>query len=555
MQTDPIPADQFSQYYADLIDDTYDCADRIVMSAYFPIGQSGGGFRSWWRDLMGNEERLDDAHLRRFAGRFARRVEAFCRKNRVQIIFAKTGERKQDLVEPSLPADASFRGVFCVIVGRAKASVMRVERRGGKIINIGKKHPLPFVNLYHFHIMDPEWGHLIIRFCPHPPFSALVVLNGHELVAREAAKCGIAFTKDQNCFTSISNPAGLATVAETLSHPGSVGRLEQVCGRWIYTACLSFALTPEEQIRTRFTYRFSLCQMEYSRNLLFTRGRVMEILFDELIARTWKLLDMHRLKKIFGFKRRPFKCSNQGDIARCEAEVVRPTWDLTVFKVHWGGLTVKIYTKGVRTLRIEAVAHRVEDLRCGKGIVRFPKIYAALRAIVYHFLCVIRSIDAPSVDLDTLDSFPLRSTIGTTTVPGIDITKPRMRALIEALIALSVRKDGFVLHDLTSKVNEILSQKGLSPTPHQVAYDLKKLRAKRIVHKIGKTHRYIILPESLRVIAALILLQDKVIRPIIAGVRKPKTRRNPKDRSLIDQQYERIHMDMIELFDLLKFAA
>jgi hypothetical protein len=34
-----------------------------------------------------------------------------------------------------------------------------------------------------FHIMDPAWGHMVIKMSGHPPFGAQVILNGHEYVA------------------------------------------------------------------------------------------------------------------------------------------------------------------------------------------------------------------------------------------------------------------------------------------------------------------------------------------------------------------------------------
>ena len=37
-----------------------------------------------------------------------------------------------------------------------------------------------------------------------------MILNGHEYVACQARKAGIAFTKEGNCFTTISDAAGLA---------------------------------------------------------------------------------------------------------------------------------------------------------------------------------------------------------------------------------------------------------------------------------------------------------------------------------------------------------
>jgi hypothetical protein len=91
----------------------------------------------------------------------------------------------------------------------------------GRIRRIKRKEPRAWVNHYHFHIMDRDWGHVIIRFCPHPPFNALVILNGHEWVAREAARRGLAFRKEDNCFTELSNARDLGHVAETLSSPES----------------------------------------------------------------------------------------------------------------------------------------------------------------------------------------------------------------------------------------------------------------------------------------------------------------------------------------------
>ena len=66
--------DEFSEYYSDYLDGIYDCADRIVLNGYFRLGCSPGGFRTWWRCLEGSDEKLDDTHLMRMAGRFSRRV-------------------------------------------------------------------------------------------------------------------------------------------------------------------------------------------------------------------------------------------------------------------------------------------------------------------------------------------------------------------------------------------------------------------------------------------------------------------------------------------------
>ena len=42
-----------------------------------------------------------------------------------------------------------------------------------------------------------------------------------------------------------------------------------------------------------------------------------------------------------------------------------PRWDLTIFKVHFGVLTLKGYTEGEHVLRFEAVCHNPNALRVG----------------------------------------------------------------------------------------------------------------------------------------------------------------------------------------------
>jgi hypothetical protein len=74
-----------------------------------------------------------------------------------------------------------------------------------------------------FHILDADWGHLTIKISGHPPFPAQVMLNGHEYVACRAHKAGLGFTKEGNCFTRISDAAGLAKIADTLSEPRAIG--------------------------------------------------------------------------------------------------------------------------------------------------------------------------------------------------------------------------------------------------------------------------------------------------------------------------------------------
>jgi hypothetical protein len=544
--------DEFSTYYADFLDGTYDCVDRIVLNAYFRLGQTPGGFRTWWRQLEGSDDTLDNNHLMRMAGRLSRRVRAHAKAHGIPVIDCSHGERKHDLAEQMLPKDPNFVGVFLILVGRAPAPVWDVARsKNGQIVEIARKNPWPYVNHYSFHILDPDWGHLTIKLCGHPPFGAQIILNGHEYVACQAKKAGITFTQEHNCFTEISDAAGLAKVADTLCSPDMIGRLTQVCERWIYSACLCFALDLAEQTQSGFHYEYSVFQTEYSRNLLFTRGGEMEQIVQGVIDRTRSRLDVKTLKTIFGLKKRPTR--RRGHPApRCEIVLERPTYDLTVFRLCFGKLTVKLYTKGEHVLRFEVVVHNTQDLRCGRTLAKFAVIMAHLQGIVNRFLNVLRGIDVVSISDAQLDTWPLASQVGQTRVGGVDINQPRMRAAIEAVMALAPAPVGFTSSDVAAKVQALTHT---AYTPRQAAYDLKKLRGKQVVSKIGASRRYETVPDGLQAVAALLVLRDKVIKPVLAGAGKPRRGPKPKNQSPIDAHYQTIQVEMRNLFQTIGIAA
>ena len=546
--------DELSAYFDEFLDGSYDCVDRIVLNAYNTVCYSAGGFRHWWRRLMGgSEEHLDNAHLMRMAGRFSRRVRAFAKAHQIPVIDCLRGERKHEIAEEYLATHPVRRGVFLILVARSVAPVWEVERSAkGVIRNLVKKHA--YVNHYSFHIMDPEWGHLTIKMAGHPPFGAQVILNGHEYVACQARNARIAFTKDGNCFTHLSDATALATIADTLSEARTIGRVTQVCERWIYSACLCCALAIEEQERTGFRYAYSVYQAEYSRNLLFVVGGQMEQVFARLVDRTRARLDVPHLKTLFGAKARP-RQRTRTPTPRLAVAVETPAYHRTVFKVDFGTLSLKAYTKGERVLRFEAIVHNTRDLGCGRVVARFPMIVARLREMLERFLTTLHCVDAAFIADTTLDDLPQPSQVGKTRVGGVDLHRPRMRAALAAVLALAPTPAGFNLAEFTAKVHAIAGYAASAYGPRQAAYDLKKLRGKHLVTKVSTCRRYQAPPDSLRTIAALLILRDQVIHPLLAGVRTRRVGRKPQTWSVIDARYETLRLEMRHLFHDLGIAA
>ena len=96
-----------------------------------------------------------------------------------------------------------------------------------------------------------------------------------------------------------------------------------------------------DQDRTLLRYSYSIYQVEYSRNLQFTSGAVMDRVFDTVVDRVRSRLDVPRLRTLFGVRQRPRGTGEPS--MKLSTTIERPSYEPAIFKVHFGLLTVKAY--------------------------------------------------------------------------------------------------------------------------------------------------------------------------------------------------------------------
>jgi hypothetical protein len=547
------PLDDFTRYHHKLLDGHYDCVDRIVLNGYFPLGQQGGGFRTWWRKLNGCDDGLDQKHLQDMAGRFSRRLRGWAKKEAVPVIYCAPGTRKHELAETYLPQDPHVQGLFLILVAKAPGLVWKVTKSKNGQPHLQRKTPWPYINHYHFHIIDAQWGHITIKMSGHPPFGIQIMLNGHEWVERQADKQTISVQKEGNCFVGGSFQS-LDQIADTLCDDHTIGRLTQLCDRWAYSSCLCFALDLDEQSRSQFRYRYSVYQIEYSRNLLFTRGTVLDTVYQGLIERTRQYMDVPKLCTIFGYKSRPH--NRRGKKAkRLQRILDQSAYDLTVFKLHFGPMTLKLYDKGPRVLRMEAVAHNTKGLRCGKVIEKLPIMLKKLQEMTIGFLNVVQAAHRSFLPDDALDSLIKPSQRGNRRLAGVDLQQPRIQAVSQAVLALAAKPQGFTVRELAEKTRQLQPGDVAHYTHRQAAYDLMKLRGKKLVERISTSRYYRIKSAGIRILAGLLTLREKVIKPVLAGLAKPRVGRPPKTIHPIDQHYINLQREMRHMLITLGLVA
>lgn len=504
--------DSLTEHYTALLEGEYDCIDRIVLNAYCPMLLVAGGVRNWYRKMEGSDNDMSDSSMMRYAGRFSRRVQSFCKKKNIPFVHFHTGERKHVEAEKLMPENKPFIGIFAVFVSRAPSLLWEVKKFDNGSIDIRRKKKTSLVNHYYFHIMDKDWGHITIRMCAHPPFSCNIILNGHEWVERHEDYNKLEVTKEGNCFTSYNNGEKLTQIADTLKFNG---QFERVCQRWIYS-CLWFVMDKKQQETTGFTYNFSIYQIEYSRNLLFKRGRQMDTVYQKIIDLTRGRLDIKRLKTIFGRKKRPYK--HKSTAPAPEVRIETPDYNLTIFKIHFGRLTVKLYDKGERTLRAEVVVHNTKDLKCKRGINSFGEIIEKLETIMGSFLSNLDYAHIATINDGTFEEIAKPTLSGKNRLAGIDFNKKRTKQVATVLLYLSMKPSGFTSLDLA---NEIKGRFDPQYSRRNASYDIRKFRGKKMVQKVKGHIRYILSEEGIKTITVVLCLLTKEMPALVSAIKSP----------------------------------
>jgi hypothetical protein len=100
--------------------------------------------------------------------------------------------------------------------------------------------------------------------------------------------------------------------------------------------------------------------------------------------------------------------------------------------------------------------------------------------------------------------------------PGLKFGQPRVMTLLLALTMFHHLIDGFRNHNLRQQVADLLGVTLAEYTPHQMTYDLRRLRLKGLIYRPPRTNRYFVTPYGWKVARLFSRLDARVFRPAMA---------------------------------------
>lgn len=496
-----------TERYKDKISGVIGCYDRIVLKGTLPKVCYAQGMT----DLLFHKK-VQIFDYTKFVDPFREKIrqnaERLATENGLIIEFIRsTNARKEDIVKKHF--DGKKTGLI-YILSAMEACPSYVPWHDKVSHKTYLKSTQSKCLHYYFYFNDPDIGFGYVRVPTWCPFQLQVYFNGHNLLANELKKRGIAFTMLDNAFDSIAD----FKVAQELSDSLDVGKLLKKLDWFSNLYCPIYKEFSFEEIPQ--SYHWSIMQMEYATDIVFKKQEHLQEIYPELVATA-----IHTVKpaNISTFLSQKLHGNYEGEIGnnyniRIEGSRI---------KHSMGSVSIKMYDKFSKILRIETTVndvsffkhYRTVEHRDGstsqemasvkKNIFSLIALTHIMKAANSRYITFISAIDDKSIGKKKLEKITTSKVENNRTYKGFNFFDKEDHALLVYLTSGEFTINGFRAKHLKKRF------KGYSAS--KISRILKRLRIMGIIKKIGKSYKYYITKQGLEAIFTALKLKNIVVIP------------------------------------------
>jgi hypothetical protein len=477
-----------------------ECIDRLYLNGYIGKLATGGGLWMFMRSQL-RKPVPSPAVLGQISEKFRDSVKALAERDSIPLYQFNHKERKDDIANEFRRQRQVRDGIVFIGVAQEKAQAYNGKKVDGHFQF--ERDKTVYVNHYYFYIDDAEFGPLFIKVCSYAPWSVKLCLNGHEWAKRQLEKRKIAYEALDNGFLSCVEPEKLQKICDSLG-PEDIDRMFR---KWLDR--IPLPLRPEDR-KAGYDWDLSIWQMEVSLTQIFDRPLRGREFFEEVIRDNLDLGRPDRVQLIFD---RVVTKKTPGEFrTRVIQDGVHPS-----LHIDYKNFDLKQYFKEGRGCRTEGTFRNPKDFGVNKGLTNLPYLQKIGRQINRRLLEVERISHNSGLSGDSIQRVvqPAVTEDGKK-APGLKFGQPRVMALFLALTLFHHLIDGFRNRDLRQQVADLLGVTLEEYTPHQMTYDLRRLRLKGLIYRPPKTNRYFVTPYGWKVARLFSRLEGRVFRPAMA---------------------------------------
>jgi hypothetical protein len=477
-----------------------ECIDRVYMNGYVKNLQLAGGLITFIREQM-NCPIPSPVVLPRVTDVFRKEVAEYAASQHLEIYDFLKGQEKDEVARAHLAKFEGKSGV--VLIGKAQEKALgyqAVRKDQGKRVWFEYSRHSVNVTHYYFYILDEDFGLFFIKVCTYFPFDVKVCFNGHEWAKQQLRKEGIHFEALSNGFLACDQPARLQEICHQLDAP----KIQALFDRWVEQIPWPLGV---EQRAVGYKHNLSIWQMEVSRTQVFADPQQGWALMECLIRDNLDLGRPDRVSLIF--ERKVTKATPGEFHTRVLRAGVQPT-----VRIHYKHSALKQYLKEGRALRTEMMFNNTQDFGLTRGLKNFGTLFELGRHFNNNLLKQEQISQDCFLPLEVVEALG-RSTVleNGQRASALRFAEPRAMAIFAALATQGFIPQAICGRSLRPIVTQLLCLSAQDYTSAQMSYDLRRLRLKGLLERIGNSHRYRLTELGVKVVTFFTKLYQRMFKP------------------------------------------
>lgn len=417
--------------------------------------------------------------------------------------------RKEDVAREIAEADQITSGLVCVLSCVESCLTFTVgPNRQEKRLEL-RSHPGKCLHHY-FYLIDPQLGWLNVRLQTWLPMTVQVVINGREWLARQLREAGIAFERRGNCFVEIAE----LHLAQRLMNRQLTTAWSRVLDRLLERVHPAHRqlFGPESM-----TYYWSADETEWATDVLFRSPETLQRLYPRWLREAITTFGGQEVLRFLG-KRPRIQCFQSAELTSHLGRRAEGTRVKHILERN----SVKMYDKQQSVLRVETTINNTRQMkvyRASEDDPRGPQRWQKLRKGVAdlhrraeisqksneRYLEALASVEGQATLAETTARVCRRISWRGRSVRALNPLSVEDARLLQAVSRGEFALQGFRNRDLKRLLfGESTGARCNRRETAQVTRLIRLLRAHGLIHKVSKTHRYVVSPQGRETITALL---------------------------------------------------
>jgi hypothetical protein len=359
----------------------------------------------------------------------------------------------------------------------------------------------------YYYFLDRDLGLMHVRLQTWAPFTCQIYVNGHDYVARQMLRRGLAFEQTDNAFTQLADPDQAQRFANRFAKLAWPKILEK------YARTVNPLLRKELKGLPNLSHYWVIDQAEFATDLLFVSKQALAGLYLRLLEFAFLTFSP---KKIFSYLGRALHEHFKGEVQTHYKSAREPGACIKHFlKKNW----LKMYDKLALLLRVETVInqpgdfsvfrecrHRDGTVSLGwypmcKGVGNLPHYQSHAMASNQRYLDALAAVDDPTPGYDELKQLTEPQRHGGRSYAGFNPAREEDARLFAAVLAGDHIAQGFRNRDIRAAVYPgfRVSKRHQGRTSAAVGRLLKRLQVRGLIAKIPRTRRWRVTEKGRRI--------------------------------------------------------